>query len=54
VGSAIVAERGTVDLLPGDTVSGQFSFESGRDSTVQRFSGSFRAVRPDTAGCGNP
>jgi hypothetical protein len=54
VGVAIVAERGTVDLTRGDTVSGQFSFETGSDSTLQRFSGSFRAVRPDSTGCGNP
>ena len=53
IGPAVTAARGTLDLS-GDSLSGRFAFESGSDSTLQRFSGVFKAMRADTNGCGNP
>ena len=53
IGTAIIAQRGTIDL-EGDSVRGRFRFDTKVDSAMQRYSGTFRAMRTDTTGCGQP
>jgi hypothetical protein len=47
---AVTSLHGTVELER-SPLAGRFSFETG-DSAKQRFSGSFKAERADTNGCG--
>ena len=51
VGPAVIANRGTLEVSGRDSLAGRFTFETGTDSAVQHFSGTFTAARPDTTGC---
>ena len=53
IGTAIIAQGGTIDL-DGDSLQGRFALVTTADSTTQRYSGTFRAMRADTTGCGQP